>query len=74
MILGVKDGPVCDVRLVYEVSAMRYRWGYFLDVDPANSPNLHTDPAYSPNLSTDGGRFLLADPPRITSVLPARRR
>jgi hypothetical protein len=55
VILGVKDGPVCDVRLVYEVSAMRYRWGYFLDVDPA----------YGPNLDFDGGGFSLAERPRI---------
>ena len=58
MILGVKAGPICEERLVNEVSAMRYRWSYLLDVDPA----------YGPNLDSDGGGFNLAERPRHLPV------
>ena len=61
---GLDDDPARNERLTSELSVMRERWGDFLD----------TDPAYSPNLSSDGGGFLLADPPRVASALPTRRR
>ena len=57
MILGVKNGLICDECLVNEVSTMR-----------AGRLSPH-HPGYSPNLSCDRGELNLADRPGIVSPM-----
>ena len=51
MILGAKDGPICDERLVNEVPVVRNR----------HEDEPYVDPSYDPNPSLGGCRFNLAE-------------
>ena len=55
---GFDDDPARNERLAGEVAVMRERWGDWLDVDPA----------YSPNLTLTGRDFTLAEHPRVEPV------
>ncbi len=52
---GLDNDPLVNERLRGELETIRNRWGAFIDLDPA----------YSPNLSFDGGSFTIAEEPRL---------